>query len=321
MLRLSHEPGTHRPATRERLVRRREHGRTFAAAVVATIASIATACAPASAARAAAEPTGVTIFADEFSGAAIDRERWEVYTGPVYNTELQAYVDDAATMRIVRGAESMGAEDGAALLIEARRRPDSVARPTGAGSAGPRAEFVSGRLHARGSFTHGTVAARMRLPAGAGLWPAFWLLGTGSWPDHGEIDIMENVGDPRWVSVALHGPGYSGDTPLVARDTLPPGSDATAWHVYQADWLRDSIVFRVDGRAIYTVTRAGIERYGKAAALDSAKYVVLNLAIGGGYPSAVNGIREPRLGLPDSSVARIRRGEARVLVDWVRWTR
>jgi beta-glucanase (GH16 family) len=129
----------------------------------------------------------------------------------------------------------------------------------------------------------------MKRPAGAGLWPAFWLLGVGAWPAHGEIDVMENVGDPSWVSVALHGPGYSGDTPLTRRDTLAPPDDATGWHVYAVTWAPDAITFAVDGRAIYRVTRADVARHGSPAALDRAKHVVLNLAIGGGYPAAVNG--------------------------------
>lgn len=244
------------------------------------------------------------LFGDEFSAPAIDRARWTVYTGPVYNAELQAYVDDTATMRVADGM----------LVIHARERAH---RDT----SGRTAAFVSGRLHGRVLFRHGTAAARMKLPAGAGLWPAFWLLGAGAWPANGEIDVMENVGDPKWVSAALHGPGYSGDTPLARRDTLPPGFDATAWHEYAVTWTADSVVFRVDGRAFYRVTRAEIARHGPPAALDSAKYVVLNLAIGGEYPAAVNGVRAPRLGLPEATARRIRDGEARVYVDWVRVTR
>ena len=254
-----------------------------------------------------------TIFADEFSGRALDRTRWTVYTGPVYNDELEAYVDDSSTIAIVHGAEAAGATDGA-LRMQARRRP-------GGASAAGGAEFISGRLHGRVPFRYGTAGARMKLPAGAGLWPAFWLLGGGDWPATGEIDVMENVGDPSWVSAALHGPGYSGDTPLVHRDTLPASLDATAWHEYAVTWTADSVVFRVDGRPVYRVTRAEVARHGPPGALDSTKFVILNLAVGGGYPAAVNGVRAPRLGLPPSTVARIEAGEARVLVDWVRVTR
>lgn len=254
-----------------------------------------------------------TIFADEFSGRALDRTRWTVYTGPVYNSELQRYVDRAENVYLARGAEAAGAADGA-LVIDARHEP-------GVEPNGRRSDFTSGRLHGRVMFQYGTVAARMKLPAGAGLWPAFWLLGAGAWPASGEIDVLENVGDPRWVSAALHGPGYSGNTPLLHRTTLPPALDATSWHEYAVTWTADSIVFRVDGAAVYRVTRADVERFGRAAALDSAKFVILNLAVGGEYPAAVNGVRAPRLGLPDSTVQLIRDGRARVLVDWVRATR
>ena len=259
----------------------------------------------------AAASRGAAVFGDEFSGAALDRAKWTVYTGEVYNEELQRYVDRAENLYVAHGADAEGASDGA-LVIRARYEP-------GVGFKAKRSEFTSGRLHGKSSFRYGTATARMKLPAGSGLWPAFWLLGGGDWPASGEIDVMENVGDPAWVSVALHGPGYSGDTPLVRRDTLAPG--ATAWHEYAVTWAADSIVFRVDGAPVYRVTRADVARYGPPGALDSAKFVILNLALGGGYPAAVNNVRSPRLGLPDSTVERIRRGEAKVLVDWVRVTR
>lgn len=249
-------------------------------------------------------------FVDEFDGDSVDRAKWLVYTGRVYNDEVQAYVDDGRTARIVRGAEAEGASGGA---LELRARWDSLP-PAG------RSSFVSARLHGRTLFRFGTVSARMKLPAGAGFWPAFWLLGGGDWPATGEIDIMENVGDPSWVNAAMHGPGYSGDTPIVRRTTIP-GFTVTDWHVYSTTWSADSIVFAVDGAPFYRVTRAEVARYGAPSALDTEKYVILNLALGGGYPAAVNGVKSPYLGLPAETVERIRRGEGRVLVDWVRATR
>jgi beta-glucanase (GH16 family) len=276
------------------------------AAIAAIVAAFATATAPER-----------TIFFDDFSAPELDRTKWtpEVW-GHTVNNEQQAYIDSADVIELVRGEAAAGA-DGA-LAITARHRPGFVAPKTGRTF-----DFVSGRLITRGNFefSYGTAAARMKLPPGAGLWPAFWILGTGDWPATGEIDVMEYVGDPAWTSVALHGPGYSGDTPLVRRDTFPASLDATAWHEYAVTWTADSVVFRVDGAPIYRVTRAEIERYGAPAALDSAKYVVLNLALGGGYPAAVNGVRSPYLGLPDSTVRIVGDGRARVLVDWVRATR
>ncbi|GJG89268.1 hydrolase [Gemmatimonadetes bacterium T265] len=272
---------------------------------------------------AAPPPADTVVFFDDFSGPALDRAKWTVRTtdaaNGAVNNEQQAYVDDeggpGATLRVVRGAEAAGAANGA-LRIAARAAP-GFATPDG-----KRFDFVSGRLDTRGKveFTYGTAAARMKLPAGAGLWPAFWALGTGPWPATGEIDVMENVGDPTWVSSALHGPGYSGDTPLVRRAPFPSGQDVTGWHVYAVDWAADTLTFRVDGRAVYTVPRSAVERYGRWA-FDNPKFLILNLALGGGYPHAVNGAGAPYPGLPDATVRRIQSGAAVVLVDWVRVTR
>ena len=263
-----------------------------------------------------------TVFFDDFSGPTLDRTRWTVrVTGPengTVNDEQEAYVDDSArtdaTLRTVSGADAGGATN--ALRIAAR------AQPGFATADGHHFDFVSGRIDTRGKveFTYGTAAARMKLPAGAGLWPAFWALGTGAWPATGEIDVMENVGDPSWTSAALHGPGYSGDTPLVQRATFPSGQDVTGWHVYAVDWAPDTLTFRVDERVIYQVPRAAVEHYGPWA-FDNPKYLILNLALGGGYPRAVNGVSAPYHGLPDATVAQIRAGGAVVLVDWVRVTR
>ena len=260
-------------------------------------------------------PPSATVFFDDFTADSIDRTKWNVrVTGRTVNEEQQAYVDDTATIRVVKGPMAGGA-DGA-LLIRGRWRQGHVT------PEGKRHDFVSGRMDSRGKveFMYGTAAARMRLPAGAGLWPAFWLLGAGRWPDVGEIDVMENVGDPAWVSVAVHGPGYSGDTPLVMRAPFPPGQDITGWHVYSVDWYPDEMIFRVDQREIYRVTKAMVARHGRWA-FDNPKFLIVNLALGGGYPRSVNGAKgPPYVGLPDGTVQSIRRDEAAVLVDWIRVT-
>ena len=276
------------------------------------------ACAP-RAATAPASVGGETVFFDDFAGPALDRARWNVeVTGQWVNNEQQAYVDTPEVIRIARGAEAMGATNGA-LVLRAARRPGFV---TGDGKT---FDFVSGRINTRGKmeFAHGTAAARIRMAAGSGLWPAFWALGTGRWPDTGEIDVMEFVGEREWTSVALHGPGYSGDTPLVARHRFAgsgPGADATGWHVYAVAWTPDSLVFTVDGARVYGATKAQVERHGRWA-FDNPKYLILNLALGGNYPAGVNGVKAPYAGLPASTVAQIERGEGTMLVDWVRVTR
>jgi beta-glucanase (GH16 family) len=143
----------------------------------------------------------------------------------------------------------------------------------------------------------------MKLAAGAGLWPAFWALGDGRWPDTGEIDIMENVGDPAWTSVALHGPGYFGNTPLVMRAPFTGPSTATDWHVYAVDWTPDALVFTVDEREVYRVTRAMVEAHGRWA-FDNPKHLILNLALGGNYPAKVNA-RPRHPGLSEAAVRSI----------------
>ena len=253
-----------------------------------------------------ARQSAPSTFMEEFAGPALDRTRWNVIvTGRTVNNEQQAYVDSPEVLSIRDGL----------LVIQPRFRP-GFKTPEGRSF-----DFVSGRIDTRDkfSFTYGTASARMKLAAGAGLWPAFWALGGGRWPDTGEIDIMENVGDAAWTSVALHGPGYSGNTPLVQRAALPADADASAWHVYAVDWRPDSLTFSVDGREIYRVTRAMVEKHGRWS-FDNPKHLILNLALGGDYPAGVNKIKSPYHGLAKSTVQSIQRNDARILVDWVRVT-
>ena len=260
------------------------------------------------------QPVERTIFADEFSGTELNRAHWNVIvTGRTVNNEQQAYVDSPDVLSVTDGA----------LVIRPRFR-QGFKTPEGRSF-----DFISGRIESRSkvTFTYGTAAARMKLPAGAGLWPAFWALGDGRWPDTGEIDIMENVGDPSWSSVALHGPGYSGNTPLVKRSpfTAPANAagsgrdDATGWHVYAVDWTPGLLVFKRDDREVYRVTRAMVEAHGRWA-FDNPKYLIVNLALGGNFPAAVNKVTVPYHGLSQATVLSIQKDEPKVLVDWVRVT-
>ena len=254
-----------------------------------------------------------TLIFDDFSGTSLNRTRWNVLvTGVSFGTvndEQQAYVDSPETLSLEPDAP--GARRGA-LVLEARLRPGTVAPD------GRTYDFTSARIDTRDkvSFTYGTAAARMKLPAGAGFWPAFWALGAGPWPDTGEVDIMESVGEADWTGVALHGPGYSGETPLVNKAFFPDGEDATGWHVYSVTRTREALTFRVDGRTAYRATRPMVEHYG-AWAFDDPKFLILNLALGGAYPVKTNGVATPYPGIPPSTVDAIRAGRGRMLVDWV----
>lgn len=253
-----------------------------------------------------------TVFFEDFNGKTLDRKSWNVeVTGNTVNNEQQAYIDSAATLYLVRGKAAEGAKNGA-LVIQALYRPGYTSKEQ------HRYDFVSGRINTRAKleFTYGTFSARMKMVTGAGMWPAFWALGEGKWPDYGEIDMMETVGDSSWVSHALHGPGYFGNTPIAYRAFFPKGTDVTQWHIYSVDWTPNSLVFKVDDRITYTVTKAMVEKYGRWA-YDNPKFIILNFALGGGYPNGVNKVTVPYFGLSQISVDRIKAGEAKVLVDWV----
>lgn len=251
------------------------------------------------------------VWSEEFDAPELDRATWNV-VGPDFwvNNEQQAYIDDASTVAIVEGAP--GAEGGALML-----RP--LYRPGVDPHAERKADFVSGRIDSKGKFdfTHGRAEARIRMPDAVGVWPAFWLLGNGNWPDTGEVDIMEYVGEKDWIGVALHGPGYSGETPLANKFYFPEGEDVTGWHLYAVEWTDDALLFEVDGRLAYRVARPMVEHYGEWR-FDNPKYVILNFALGGAYPFKTNGIEQPYNGLPAETADKIKTGEVAMWVDWVR---
>ncbi|WP_220464009.1 glycoside hydrolase family 16 protein [Adhaeribacter radiodurans] len=256
------------------------------------------------------------VFFDDFSGPKLDRSKWNVIvTGFHVNNEQQAYVDSSATIYISHKAEAAGANNGV-LVIEPKYSLGFVTKD------GKKFDFLSGRLDTRKKveFQYGTAAARMKLPEGAGFWPAFWAMGDGRWPDIGEIDIMENVGEPDWTGVALHGPGYSGETPLVNKGFLKRGNDITKWHVYSVDWTKDSLIFKVDDVIVYRATRPMVEHYGRWS-YDNPKYLIVNLALGGAYPFKTNGVKNPYNGIPETTVQKIKEGKGKVLVDWVKITK
>lgn len=264
-------------------------------------------------AAAPAQPRGTLVFADEFDAGTLDRSKWNV-EGPGFwvNNEQQAYIDSPDVIRFLPAGAVPGAEGGV-LVLQPRFRAGYTT------PAKRKADFVSGRIDTKGKFefAHGRAEARIRMPDAAGLWPAFWLLGNGEWPQTGEIDIMEYVGEKDWTGVALHGPGYSGETPLVNKYFFPSGTDVTDWHVYAVEWSGREMVFKVDDHVAYRATRPMVEHYG-AWAFDNPKYLILNFALGGAYPFKTNGIKTPYQGLPSETVQRIKADDIRMEIDWVR---
>ncbi|MEU4981056.1 discoidin domain-containing protein [Streptomyces sp. NPDC021969] len=255
-----------------------------------------------------------TTFFDDFTSAALDRGKWRVVrTGTEMgsvNGESQAYVDSADTVRLENGT----------LVLRAKHCKGCTK------AGGGTYDFTSGRIdtNTKFDFTYGRVSARMKLPVGDGFWPAFWLLGSNvddpsvSWPASGETDIMENIGYGDWTSSALHGPGYSADGNIGARQVYPGGGRADQWHTYAVEWTPTGMTFSVDDRVVQETTRNKLESTRGAWVFDHDQYVILNLALGGAYPAGWNQVTSPYWGLPQSSVDRIAAGGVQAEVDWVR---
>lgn len=163
------------------------------------------------------------------------------------------------------------------------------------------------------SWTYGRVEARMKLPFGKGIWPAFRMIGEDydavGWPNCGEIGIMENFGTFQNNAGANngipHGPGYSTDSALPARFTLPFGEMVyDDYHVYAVEWSSNAVTWYVDGTPYHTLTPATLPA-GARWVFNAPFFLLLDVAVGG--PNAF-------LGTPDSTVA----FPQDLLVDYIR---
>jgi beta-glucanase (GH16 family) len=217
------------------------------------------------------------IWSDEFDGAAgspADPATWQPEVGGHGwgNEELQYYSDSSENAAL----------DGAGNLAIVVRRVDRERREHFDGR-----EYSSARLVTkdRAALAHGLVQARIRLPRGRGIWPAFWMLGQNidevGWPLCGEIDVMENFGkDPTVVHGTVHGPGYSGAAGITASFRAGP-SLADDFHVYAVHREPDRIRWYLDGRLYATVTPDDLN--GNPWVFDHEFYFLLNVAVGGTF--------------------------------------
>ena len=230
----------------------------------------------------AEEPQGKLVWSDEFNGPAgslPDPSKWSIETsgGGFGNRELESYTDRP---------ENVQQRDGN-LVITARKESftgaDKIQR-----------DYTSGRLQTKGHFaqTYGRFEARMQLPSGKGIWPAFWLLAengdTVHWPACGEIDIMEAIGDPHTIYSTVHGPGYSGKNGISAKFPLPT-SQATddEFHVYAVDWAPEVMRFFFDDHLIAERTPKDLPA-GARWVYDHPFFILFDLAVGGNWPGNPN---------------------------------
>jgi beta-glucanase (GH16 family) len=242
------------------------------------------------------------VWSDEFNGpdgSDVDPTKWvhEVSGTGNGNQELEYYTPGTAN----------AFQAGGSLHI--------VAKSGGGGNTCwyGACQYTSGKIETKAwgqpslfEKQYGRFAARMKIPAGQGMWPAFWLLGndisTVNWPSCGEIDTMENVGkNPATVYGTIHGPNMAkANVSLGGNMMLAMGALADDFHEYAIEWKAGQVVFLLDDMIYFTATQAAFQG---TWVFDHPFYLILNLAIGGSWP-----------GSPDATT----QFPAELLVDWVR---
>jgi beta-glucanase (GH16 family) len=229
-----------------------------------------------------AQQAWVPLWADEFNGTQLDPANWEVMTGngaeygvPGWgNNELQYYTGRTQNLLVWQGT----------LRITARAESFN-------GFA-----YTSARIRSlnRRDFLYGRMEARMKVPAGQGLWPAFWMLPStntyGGWASSGEIDILETVN----AADAAHGTIHHGNPwpNNVATGGSTPGDWDAAYHVYAMEWEPDEIRWYIDGTQFFQVSSAtwfsSAAPANDRAPFDRPFHFLLNLAVGGNWPGSPN---------------------------------
>lgn len=236
------------------------------------------------------------VWSDEFNGtdgSAPDASKWAIQTGGNGwgNNELEYYTARPQNVQV----------SGGNLVITAVKEdytgPDGVTQ-----------HYTSARIQTKGLFsqTYGRFEARIKIPKGQGMWPAFWMLGTdidtNPWPACGEIDIMENIGkEPAILHGSLHGPGYAPGN-VTAAYMLPTGALSDDYHLYAVEWEAQQVRFYVDSTLYATFTSANLPS-GSPWEFNKPFFILLNLAVGGDWP-----------GNPDSTT----QFPQQMLVDYVR---
>lgn len=218
------------------------------------------------------------VWSDDFNGAdgsSPDSSKWVFDQGGNGwgNQELETYTNRTENAKILGGN----------LVITAIKEAFT-------GSDGTARNYTSARLKTKGKFSqqYGKFEARIKIPAGQGIWPAFWMLGdnidTTQWPACGEIDIMENIGsEPSTVHGTLHMPQASGANALGSSYSLTTGKVSDDFHVFTVEWEPSVVRFYVDGNLYSTRTPSALPS-GATWAFDHPFFILLNLAVGGAWP-------------------------------------
>jgi beta-glucanase (GH16 family) len=239
------------------------------------------------------------VWSDEFNGAdgsTPDSSKWTYDTGGKGwgNQELECYTNRPQNAQI----------KGGDLVITAQK--EGITCSDGASN-----NYTSARLKTQGLFSqvYGRFEARIKIPAGQGMWPAFWMLGnnitSAGWPTCGEIDIMENIGrEPGTIHGSLHGPSTTSPTSdTSAAFSLPAGQNfADDFHLYAVEWEPGTVRFYVDTNLYETVNQSQWPSSGTWE-FNHPFFIILNVAVGGTWP-----------GSPDTTT----QFPQQMLVDYVR---
>ncbi|MFN5377708.1 MAG: family 16 glycosylhydrolase [Ignavibacteria bacterium] len=212
-------------------------------------------------------------WSDEFDGASgsgPDKSKWTFDIGTGNNgwgnSELEYYTNRPTNVQLNGEGQ---------LAITARRESF--------GGSG----YTSARIKTQGLFsqTYGRFEARLKTPTGPGIWPAFWLLGDNitevSWPQCGEIDIMEQRGQqPAVTHGSVHGPGYFGANAKTKPYGLMSGRFDTDFHVYAIEWGESYIDFFIDDYLFQRITPSDLTG---EWVFNKPFFMILNVAVGGNY--------------------------------------
>ena len=235
------------------------------------------------------------VWSDEFDGKSLDFSKWEIEVNAFGggNQELQIYTDRSENVRVENGF----------LIIEAHRQKTGI--------AGTERDYSSGRIRSkrRGDWKYGRFEARMKLPSGQGLWPAFWMLPSdekyGTWAASGEVDIMEFKGqqvDTLWGT--LH---HGGSWPRNKHTGITKrfeGIDFTKdFHVFGVEWETGEFRWLLDGKVWQVQKEWATENGDHPQPFDQPFHILFNLAVGGEFVGPV---------------AEQTEFPAQMLIDWVK---
>lgn len=215
------------------------------------------------------EEIWVLDWSDEFEGNALDMDTWSHEFGSHGwgNNELQMYTSSSSNTEVSNGT----------LKITARQ--ENVG---GANYSSARIRTIN-----KMEFLYGKVEARIKVPIGQGIWPAFWMLGANiesvSWPMCGEMDIMEHVNNEPLTNSAIHWHNSFGHT----YDTKTAPFDASDWHVYGADWNEEGVTYILDGQPYFHFP---FEAENNTEPIFTKPFFfLLNVAVGGNWPGSPDG--------------------------------